>query len=44
MGKLTSNMTYHGCPIFTDTWLRLILGQEGCHGTAAETGRQQQQE
>ena len=22
------------CPAFTDTWLRLIMGQEGCHGTA----------
>jgi hypothetical protein len=20
------------CPAFTDTWLRLIMGQEGCHG------------
>ena len=24
------------CPAFTDTWLRLIMGQEGCHGTEAE--------
>jgi hypothetical protein len=24
------------CPAFTDTWLRLIMGQEGCHGTEAK--------
>ncbi len=24
------------CPAFTDTWLRLIMSQEGCHGTTAE--------
>ena len=24
------------CPAFTDTLLRLIMGQEGCHGTEAE--------
>jgi hypothetical protein len=23
-------------PAFTDTLLRLIMGQEGCHGTTAE--------
>jgi hypothetical protein len=25
------------CPAFADTWLQLIMGQEKCHGTQAET-------
>ena len=24
------------CPTFTDTWVRLIMSQEGCHGTEAK--------
>ena len=34
---ISRRLLYGGfCPTFTDTWLRLIMSQEGCHGTKAE--------